>query len=50
MEEFESLGDQLQGQVSVSFEDGPRGLLVELIGPRLLDREEFDDLVMVRVD
>ena len=50
VEQFKSLRDELQSQVPVALEDGSRRLLVKLFSTRLLDGEELDDLVVVRVD
>ena len=50
MEELEAFRDELQSQVTVSFENGSRRFLVVFFGARLLDGEKFDDLVMVWIN
>jgi len=50
MEKVKTLLDEFECQVPVSFEDSTGRLLVEFLSSRLLNRQELDDFMMVRVE
>lgn len=50
VEKFETLRDQLEGQVPVTLEDCPGSFLIKLFGAWFLNGKELDDFVMVGVD